>query len=206
MFTGLIQAVGEVAATTHEPGGGLRLQVRARDWDHQPQPGESISVSGVCLTLAAPAAGGVLAFDVVAETLAKTTLGGLREGLAVNLERSLSVGDLLGGHMVQGHVDGVGAVERVQTGADYRVAVRPPPELMQFIVPKGSVAVDGVSLTVAQVGPGAGWFDVALIPTTLEKTTLGRLTHGDRVNLETDIIARTVVHTLRHFMGGAGGR
>src|SRR5262249_8924199 len=152
-------------------GASVRLGVRG--WEHRPRPGDSICVSGVCLTFTAPGRSGVMTFDVVAETLARTTLGSLKVGSAVNLERSLAAGDPMGGHVVKGHVDGVGAIESVQPGADYRVAIRPAPGLMEYIVPKGSVAIDGVSLTIARVGPA--WFDVALIPTTLEKTTLSRL-------------------------------
>jgi riboflavin synthase len=197
MFTGLVQTVGVVVEVSK--GSGLRLGLTARDWDYQPEPGASICVSGVCLTMAKPLGTGVMAFDVVEETLSKTTLGGLRMGSRVNLERSLAAGDLMGGHVVQGHVDGVGTVERIQTGADYRVWVRPAPGLMEFIIPKGSITLDGASLTVASADPKAGLFEVALIPTTLAKTTLGQTRTGDRCNLETDIMARTVVHYLRHY-------
>jgi riboflavin synthase len=204
MFTGLVQAIGEVMEATPRPGGALRLAVRAAGWS--PAAGDSICVAGVCLTLAGPVRDGVMAFDAVAETLAKTTLGGMKAGMGVNLERSLAAGDPMGGHTVQGHVDGIGVVERVQSGADYRVWVRPPAALMEYIVPKGSIAIDGVSLTVAGVDVRAGVFDLALIPTTLEKTTLGRLRAGDRCNLESDILARTVVHYLRHFAPNREGR
>lgn len=197
MFTGLIQAVGDITEASR--GKVLRLGVRARDWPHTPQVGDSISVQGVCLTLAAPVAAGVMAFDVVAETLAKTTLGALQIGCPVNLERSLAAGDPLGGHIVQGHIDGMGTVESVQPGADYRLRIRPDPGLMEYIIPKGSIALEGVSLTIASTTPDT--FDVALIPTTLAKTTLANLRRGDRVNLETDITARTVVHYLRHYAG-----
>jgi len=197
MFTGLVQTIGVVVEASR--GSGLRLGITARDWAYQPAPGDSICVSGVCLTLAKPLGTEVMAFDVVEETLARTTLGALRTGSRVNLERALAVGDLLGGHMVQGHVDGVGLVERVQTGADYRLWVRPPAPLMECIVPKGSIALDGVSLTIAASDPDTGLFEVALIPTTLAKTTLGQARAGDRCNLETDIMAKTVLHYLRHF-------
>ena len=197
MFTGLVQAIGVLVEVF--PGTGLRLGITARGWDYRPTPGASICVNGVCLTLAKPLGTGEMVFDVVAETLAKTTLGGLRMGSKVNLERSLAAGDLMGGHIVQGHVDGVGQVERVQTGADYRLWIRPGPGLLEYIVPKGSVTLDGVSLTVAGVDPATGLFEVALIPTTLAKTTLGQIRAGDRCNIETDIMAKTVVHYLRHF-------
>lgn len=203
MFTGLVQAVGEVVEVSNGPR--LMLGVVAGDWDYKPEPGASICISGVCLSLAGPIRAGVMAFDVVAETLARTTLGRLRVGSRVNLERSLAVGDLMGGHAVQGHVDGVGDVERVQTGSDYRIRIRPDPGLREFIVPKGAIAIDGVSLTIASVDRQAGCFEVALIPTTLAKTTLGQTGAGDRCNLETDIMARTIVHYLRHYQSGAGG-
>lgn len=208
MFTGLVQAMGVIEVTEARPSGRLRLVIRPRGWDHLPAPGDSISVSGCCLTVTEPPAaiGGMLAFDLVPETLAKTTLGGLRAGAIVNLERSLAAGDLMGGHIVQGHVDGVGTIEGVQTGGDYRVGIRPPADLMPYLVPKGSVAIDGVSLTVAGVDPGAGTFWVALIPTTLERTTLGQARAGERCNLEADAMAKTVVHYLRYFAGTQPGR
>jgi riboflavin synthase len=183
----------------------MRLVVEAPEWDYRPALGESIAVSGCCLTLAKEF-DGTMRFDVVRETLTRTMLGGLGEGAAVNVERSLAVGDPLGGHMVQGHVDGVGAVERVQQGGDWRVWLRPPVELMRYMAPKGSVCLDGVSLTLA--GVGAGSIEVALIPTTLEKTTLRQWKAGDRVNIEADVLAKTVVHYLEHFAQGApkGGR
>lgn len=209
MFTGLVQALGSVAAV--EPSAaGARLMIDPRGWAHRPSVGESIAVNGCCLTLAEPTerAAGMLRFDVVRETLSRTTLGKLEPGSPVNLERSLAVGDLLGGHSVQGHIEGVGTIESIQQEPECRVRIRPPAELMECIVPKGSVAVDGVSLTIAAVQvppeqrPG-GTFEVALIPTTLALTTLGTAREGDAVNLETDVLARTVVHWLRRY-GGRG--
>jgi len=149
---------------------------------------------------------GGMRFDLVRETLSKTTLGGIGVGARVNLERSLRVGDLMGGHLVQGHVDGVGAVERVQEGGDFRVWVRPPWELMKYMIPKGSICIDGVSLTLAGVDPvgGAGAVQVALIPVTLEATTLGDLEPGHRVNIEADAMAKTMVHYMEHFGEGKG--
>lgn len=209
MFTGLVQAMGTVAAAERRGGaGGVRFLIDPRGWSHRPVVGESICVSGCCLTLAEPpeATGGRLAFDAIPETLAKTTLGRLKEGAAVNLERSLRASDLMGGHLVQGHVDGVGTMERVDAGEDYRITIRPPAELMPYIVPKGSICVDGVSLTVARVDPGAGVFGVALIPTTLALTTLGGARAGDRCNLEADITAKTIVHYLRHWAAAGDAR
>lgn len=204
MFTGLVQAIGTVR--TLEPldgrgiAGGARLSVDPGRWQHGARAGDSIAVNGCCLTVAgSPEAGGLLRFDAVAETLARTTLGGLRRGSRVNLERALAAGEPLGGHLVQGHIEGVAEVVSVQQGADYRIQLRPPSELMPSIVPKGSVTVDGVSLTVAAVDPAAETFAVAIIPTTLELTTLGSLRTGSSCNIETDMLARTVVHWLEHY-------
>lgn len=197
MFTGLVQGVGTVREVATRAG-GIRLGVDPGGWSHRPTLGESISIQGCCLTIAAPF-DGVMRFDVMRETLAKTNLGGLKPGSRVNLERSLAAGDLMGGHIVQGHVDGVGTVERVQDGADWRVWVRPPAELMQFMVPKGSVCLDGVSLTLAGVEQEHGLVQVALIPTTLEVTTLKEWKSGSPVNIEADAMAKTIVHYLAHY-------
>ncbi len=156
------------------------------------EPGASICVSGVCLTVVRTADES-LEFDVITETLERSTLGSKRVGDRVNLERSLRVGDRLDGHFVQGHVDGTAAVDRIQESTREHVMwLRPEPSLAPYLVPKGSVAVDGVSLTIAAVAGGA--FSIALIPTTLERTTLSSLTAGDRVNVESDIITRTIVY------------
>lgn len=214
MFTGLVQAVGEVVSVEpREPAGsGVRLVVRTRGWPHRPVPGDSICVSGCCLTLAGAAVVRgdevTMGFDVILESLAKTKLGSLIAGSRVNIESSCTPTTLLGGHVVQGHVEGLATVERVETDPAWVVTLKPPAHLMPCITPKGSVTIDGVSLTVASVDPKGGAFSVALIPTTLEQTTLGRTGAGDLCNLETDILARTVVHYLRHYaqLGtGAGG-
>lgn len=204
MFTGIVQAIGSAREVRRTPA-GVRLVIDPGGWDHRPGIGESICVNGCCLTLAAPieSAGG-WAFDVVAETLAKTTLGTIAAGSRVNLERSLRAADFLGGHVVQGHVDGVGVVDQVQTGGDWRVRVRPPAHLMEFMVPKGSVTIEGVSLTLAGVEPGRGRIEVALIPTTLARTTLGDLRVGGGVNIEADVFAKTVVHWVRNYGRATG--
>lgn len=200
MFTGLVQAIGRIDRVSPLER-GADLLIRPVGWVHRAAVGESISVSGVCLTVAdEPRPDGpgdaVLRFEVVRPTLDRTTLGLLRPGDEVNLEHACRPDTLLGGHLVQGHIDGVGVVRGVKGEAgDYRLTVAPPADLLPFIVPRGSIALDGVSLTIAEVGPDV--FEVALVPTTLEKTTLGRLRPGWRVNIETDIIARTVVHALR---------
>ena len=170
MFTGIVERTGRVA----RPGRTLSIETGWNDL----KPGESIAVSGTCLTVARiqeDRAG----FDVVPETIRRTTLGRLRRGDRVNLERALRAGDRLGGHLVQGHVDGTGTVAR--TGGTLRIES----PLAGQLVPKGSVAVDGVSLTVVEVEPGA--FTIALIPTTRRLTTLGRLRRGQRVNIEVDV-------------------
>jgi len=164
--------------------------------------GASVAVSGVCLTVA-----GVddssLAFDVIAETLGKSTLGAKRVGDMVNLERSLQVGGRLDGHFVQGHVDGIATMDNLKSSSrEWVVWLRPEEHLLPYIIPKGSVALDGVSLTIAEVRDRL--FGVALIPTTLAQTTLETLHAGDTVNVETDIITRTIVHRLSE-MSQAGG-
>ena len=203
MFTGLVQAVGRVSGVELQPT-GARLRIDAGAWGHHPDTGDSISVGGCCLTVASVGAsvgGLVLAFDVVHETLRMTTLGAFKPGDGVNLEHAARADSLLGGHVVQGHVDGVATVESVTKTPEWRIRLRPPSALMEFMIPKGSVGVDGVSLTLAAVDVAAGAFEVALIPTTLEKTTLGALAVGGRCNLETDILARTAVHWMRHYGG-----
>ncbi|MBL8745571.1 MAG: riboflavin synthase [Phycisphaerae bacterium] len=199
MFTGLVQARGRVERLVASPA-GVSLRVGAAAWGHRPSLGESIAVNGVCLTVAEDVGSdGTMRFDVVSETLSKTTLGRLREGAEVNLEHACRADSLLGGHIVQGHVDGVGRVAEVRGDAgDWRMEIELDAGLMPFIVPKGSVCVEGVSLTIASVADKS--FGVALIPTTLEKTTLATLRAGDGVNIETDVVAKTVVNYLRHFV------
>ena len=213
MFTGLIVNKMPVTAfDAHAGGARLTLDTAAHRFAHAPKPGDSIAVAGVCLTVTA-ADGDRLSFDVITETLNRTTLGSLNAGDRVNIEPSLAAGDALGGHFVQGHVDAVGRVTHVRDDAEeYRITIEPEPgaqvidtAVMDLVAPKGSIAVDGVSMTIASVT--ATGFDIALIPTTLELTTLGELAPGDRVNLETDIIARSVVHYLRRQQqGGADGK
>ncbi|MCA9273407.1 MAG: riboflavin synthase [Phycisphaerales bacterium] len=202
MFTGLVQHVGRIAAKSPTQA-GVRLLLDPAGWTHQPSPGESICVAGICLTLVAREAGG-WAFDAIPETLSKTTLGDLAVGAPVNLEHAATPTTLLGGHVVQGHVDGVGVVTRVQRGdagaGGWRVEVQPPAGLMPAMIPKGSVCLDGVSLTLASVDPAAGTIEVALIPETLARTTLRDLREGDRINVEADAMAKAVVHVMRHYL------
>jgi riboflavin synthase len=189
MFTGLVQslaAVSEVQA--REPG--RRLRITAPQIAPQAKLGDSIAVNGCCLTVV-EIAGDLLAFDAGPETLSRTNLGKLQSGSPVNLEASLRVGDSLGGHYVTGHVEAVGTVDARQDDRDWSTFwFRFPRELGRYLVPKGSVAVDGVSLTVVEVE--AERFSVQLIPHTLAVTTLGGRQVGDRVNLETDLLAKYV--------------
>ncbi|MBX3366099.1 MAG: riboflavin synthase [Phycisphaeraceae bacterium] len=200
MFTGIIECTGSLHALNPTQTGS-ELLIDAGGWGVGFAPGESISVSGCCLTLAPRpgTASGLLRFDVVPETLSKTTLGFIGPGTRVNLERAATAATLMGGHVVQGHVEGVGIVRGVKEVGEWRVTIEAPSELLPCITPKGSVAVEGVSLTIASVDVAASSFDVALIPTTLDLTTLRDLRVGSRVNIETDILARTVVHFMRHF-------
>jgi len=189
MFTGLVESLGRVVTALPE-GAGLRLAVDAGDTATGVAIGDSICVSGCCLSVVR-LEGGHLEFQLGPETLARTTLGGLRPGAAVNLERSLRLTDRLGGHLVTGHVDGVGGLVSLARDGDWvtcRFAAAPA--LMPQMAAKGSVAVDGVSLTVVDVA--ADSFSVALIPHTLACTTLGTLTPGAQVNLETDLVAKYV--------------
>ncbi len=193
MFTGLIREVGTVVSREGGPA-GVRLTIEAPSTAADAEVGDSIAIDGVCLTVV-EAAGDTLAFDAVPETLARTSLETLDHGSRVNLEPALRAGEPLGGHYVQGHVDGAGSVRSVEPEGDgKRIWVDAPPELLRYVVEKGSIAVLGVSLTVAAVD--ADGFAVALIPHTLAATTLGALEPEDRVNLETDVLAKYVEKLL----------
>ena len=189
MFTGIVREVGEVAAFD-----GSRLVVTAPEIAAGVAVDDSVSVAGVCLT-AVETGEGRLAFDVVPETIARTALGRLEPGAALNLEPPLRVGDPLGGHVVQGHVDAVGHVRSVAPEGDSRrVWVDAPEGVVRYCMEKGSIAVDGVSLTIAVLDDDG--FEVALIPHTLAATTLGRLEPGDEVNLEADVLGKVVERLL----------
>lgn len=197
MFTGIIEELGEVTAVDRTAD-AARVTVRGPLAVSDARHGDSISVSGVCLTVIEKDAETFTA-DVMAETLAMSTLDGVRPGRRVNLERAAQVGDRLGGHIVQGHIDGTATVLSVADGSAWRVLrFSLDPEHAPLVARKGSIAIDGVSLTVSDVGGGRedGWFEVSLIPETLAATTLGALTAGDRVNIETDILARHVERML----------
>lgn len=213
MFTGLIEEVGEIVAI--EPiGDSLRLTVRGPLVTSDAKHGDSIQVSGVCLTVielgaGAPGdgAGGPATFaaDVMAQSINMSTLGSLRVGDRVNLERAARVDSRLGGHIVQGHVDGTAELLSVVDHDNWRtLRFALAPELAPLLVDKGSVTLAGVSLTISDIADPADaqpWFEVSLIPETLAATTLGALTPGDHVNVETDILARHVERMLRFGVG-----
>lgn len=203
MFTGIVEHQGRVIALRTEPW-GARLEVDPCGWAHAPRDGDSIAVNGCCLTVVGtPAPGAPLRFDVVPQTLSLTTVGALAAGDAVNLEHAATPSTLLGGHVVQGHVDAVGDVLAVsQAGGEWRTRIAAPAAVAPHLVERGSVAVDGVSLTVAAVG--AGWFEVALIPATLAKTTLRARLAGSRVNLEADAMSKMVAEHVRRALAAAG--
>ena len=194
MFTGIVEELGEVARFIHRDG-AWRLEVKAQRVLEGALVGSSLALNGVCLTVV-ERAGTLLAFDVGPETLNATALADLAPGAPVNLERPLRLGAPLGGHLVLGHVDGIGRVLRVTPERDtVRVKIEvPDPGMERYMIPKGSVAVDGVSLTVA--GLEAGAFEVMVIPHTLDVTTLGKRSVGDRVNLEMDVIGKYLFRFL----------
>ncbi len=201
MFTGIVEELGTVAGV-EDQGDALRLTLRAETVLQDAGPGDSISVNGCCLTISS-LGDGTWSADVMQETLDKTTLGGLAEGDRVNLERAATLATRLGGHLVQGHVDGVGTILARQPSAHWDLAtIGMPEQLSPYLVDKGSIAVDGVSLTVVESGPDR--FTVSLIPETLSRTTLGHRAVGDRVNLETDVIAKHVATLVRAYTGDTG--
>jgi riboflavin synthase len=203
VFTGIIETVGTVAAIERR-GDLALLAVDAPAIAAGVRVGDSVAVNGGCLTVTAEA-GGRFAFEAVRETLEKTALGGLAVGSRVNLERALRADSRLDGHIVQGHVDGTGRVRALErAGDDVRLFVDCEPELLECLVEKGSVAIDGVSLTV--VGVSAAGFDVALIPHTLAVTTLGDLRPGHRVNLEVDVLGKYVKRYVERVLEREGRR
>ena len=197
MFTGIIEELGEITAVERSAD-AARVTVRGPLAVSDARHGDSISVSGVCLTVIDKDAETFTA-DVMAETLVMSTLDDVQPGRRVNLERAAQVGDRLGGHIVQGHIDGTSTVLSVTNGSAWRVVrLGLDPAHAPLVARKGSIAIDGVSLTVSAVGGGRedGWFEVSLIPETLVATTLGDRVAGDRVNIETDILARHVERML----------
>jgi riboflavin synthase len=198
MFSGIIEAVG-IVQSARIVAGGRELSIVAPGYWKGLQSGASVAIDGVCLTLTR-ADWDDAAFDVVAETLRRTTLGDLKPGDRINLQKSLAVGDRIDGHFVQGHVDAIAKVLRVEQSPQESLWwFRADEATLKYVIPKGSVAIDGISLTIAMVQENT--FSVALIPTTLARTTLGDKKSGARVNIETDILARTAVHYLESVAG-----
>jgi riboflavin synthase len=202
VFTGIIEAIGTVREFSRQ-GEGAQVGIGAATLAEGLRPGDSIAVEGVCLTVTALRGDGFLA-DLSVETLARTTLARLRAGMRVNLERPLRLGDRLGGHLVTGHVDAVGRIaERARQGDGEFIRIRFPRELGPLLVMKGSIAVDGISLTVAELSRET--FGVAIIPHTLRHTTLSDRRVGDPVNLEADLLGKHVARLLAIQVGGVSG-
>jgi len=193
MFTGIVEALGEVVEVEHLAD-SARLTIRSPEITSDAEPGGSIAVNGVCLTVTGTA-GGVFDADVMQETLKCSALTALTPGARVNLERSVRLADRLGGHLVQGHVDATATVISRSPGDQWDVVrIALPPQLARYVVEKGSICVDGISLTVSAIADD--WFEVSLIPETLKRTTLGFREPGDTVNLEVDVIAKYVEKLL----------
>jgi riboflavin synthase len=202
MFTGLVQAIGTIVSAAPSDS-GLRIAVDPGRWSHVPATGDSIAVSGICLTVTGVTDAGHWTFDAVPQTLALTCAGSWRAGTRVNLEHAVASSTPLGGHIVQGHVDGIGTVESVdRSGGGWRTRVGADSAMLAPLAPQGSVAVDGVSLTVAACG--AGWLEVALIPETLARTTLADALEGARVHIEVDHIAKLVDRAVARILAGRG--
>jgi len=202
MFTGLVQHRGVVQAAQERAEGSRRLVVSTGGWQYEPEIGASVAVDGCCLTVV-ERDGDRLTFDLVVQTVEMTTLGLIGPEAVVNLEHAATLATLLGGHIVQGHVDGTGEVLGVSGGSgDVRVRFGFPRRHASLLMPQGSVTVAGVSLTVADLGDD--WFEVALIPQTCKETTLGCIAVGDRVNLEFDCMARMVQRQLEVATGQRG--
>ena len=199
MFTGIVAELGEVAGI-EQRGDAARLTIRGST--EGVSPGESIAVNGVCLTVTG-ILDGTFTADVMGETLDRSGLGALTPGAPVNLERSIRLADRLGGHLVQGHVDGTGTIISRSPAEHWdQVRISLPASISRYVVHKGSIAVDGISLTVSALGPpgdgpdGSTWFEVCLIPETLKRTTMGAARPGETVNLEVDVIGKYVERLL----------
>lgn len=190
MFTGIVEELGRVAAIQALPDNAIRITIEGPTVLSDANLGDSICVNGVCLTVAEQN-GDQFTADVMSETINRTTIGDLLAGSQVNLERPVTLATRLGGHLVQGHVDAVGAVSAREHSENWDVVtITPPKDLLKYVVEKGSITIDGTSLTVSAVSDTT--FSVSLIPATLEKTTLGIRQIGDRVNLEVDVLAKYV--------------
>lgn len=194
MFSGIVEGTGRVLQIQPRSG-GARLSIDLGAAARRLKAGASMAINGVCLTAVAPR-GRRVSFDLITETLRKTNLGQLKKGSLVNIERSLRPSERLEGHFVQGHVQGLATLaKRIVTQQDFKLVFTPPKKLLVYCAPLGCIAVNGVSLTIAAVNKKS--FTVALIPTTLKLTNLGTIKAGDKVNIETDLIARQLVHWLK---------
>ncbi|WP_176012773.1 riboflavin synthase [Victivallis sp. Marseille-Q1083] len=203
MFTGLIESIGYLRRREKNGGAGKLVVETAKPFVGL-RHGESIAVNGACLTLEKELSANLLQFHTLEETLLRTNLGSLPLGGCVNLERALRLGDRLGGHLVTGHVDGTGKLISLRrTGGDYELKIAAPPDLQPFLAPKGSIAVDGVSLTLVEIAPE--YFTVHLIPVTLEETALGGRRSGEPVNLESDLLGKYVWRQLPLLHSAAAG-
>ncbi len=202
MFTGIVEAVGTVRAKRSGKGGGV-ISVELGNLAQGAGTGDSIAINGVCLTISR-LVGSVADFDVSDETTAKSTMGRIIVGDSVNLERAMPATGRFGGHIVQGHIDGTATVKSVERLGEFAgISFSAAPELLDAIIPKGSVAVNGVSLTAASVDKGS--FSIAVIPTTLKETTLAGLKVGQPVNIETDIIVKTIKSSLEKMLPNTQG-
>lgn len=196
MFTGIIETIGSVVSVSPKAG-GMVLAVRLGAVAEGTKLGDSIAVNGVCLTVTS-LSGEIAQFDVSGESLSRTTLKAIRAGGRVNLERAMQAGGRFGGHVVQGHIDGVGKIASIQKQGDFAVfTIQPPKELLDEIITKGSIALDGISLTVASISGDT--FTSALIPETLSRTIWGQANVGDAVNIETDILIKAVRKQLNQI-------
>ncbi len=202
VFTGLVQSMGEVVATRHH-GGGMQLDLDLGPYSKGLSGGESVAVSGACLTVTT-VEGSVVRFDLSQETIQKTRFGQIEPGQSLNIEFSLCAGAPLGGHFVSGHVDGLGTFLRREAQGDYELQVfRAPEQVAQLLIPKGSISIDGVSLTVAEIF-SLDEFSVALIPETLARTTLSDLVSGDPVHMEGDLLGKFVFAYMDRRQSPAG--
>lgn len=201
MFTGIIEEVGRVVSLQRTGSQSMQLRIRARKVLEDVQLGDSIAVNGVCLTVVEWTQDGVFAADVMPETMKRTNLGDLQPGSPVNLERAMSASDRFGGHMVTGHVDTTGRIagrQPLENAVLFTISA--PDELLEALIPKGSVAIDGISLTVVDVEREAGQFSVSIIPHTLAHTNLQERKIGDVVNLEADMVAKYIRHYLSRML------
>ncbi len=201
MFTGIIEHLGKIISLSPRAG-GQAITIDIGPLADGSRLGDSIAVNGVCLTIT-EFSGSIARFDVSPETIAKSTLKSIRPGLLVNLERAMQAGGRFGGHIVQGHIDGVGKIISIQKkGAFAEFVIEPPKELLTEIIAKGSIALDGISLTVAGIENGRFW--IAIIPETLVRTTWSQAKIGDAVNIETDIIVKSVRKQLERILPATG--